>query len=165
MEKIDLNTLYLLIGGNIGDRMANLQKAKEWIEKKIGHILKESAIYETEAWGNQNQPSFLNQAIIAKSQVSASQTMEAILEIEKQMGRQRNQKFDPRTIDIDILFYNDAIINEHHLTIPHPEIQNRKFVLIPLKEIAPLFIHPVLRKTITHLLQECTDPLEVNKFN
>ena len=165
MEKIDLNTLYLLIGGNLGDRITNLKQAKELITKEIGQIQKQSSVYETQAWGNQDQPPFLNQAIKIESQLSALKTMEIILQIEKKMGRQRNQKYDPRIIDIDILFYNQEIINIHHLTVPHPEIQNRKFVLIPLNEIAPEYIHPIFKKTVNQLLGECSDPLEVNKFN
>lgn len=165
MEKIDLNTLYLLIGGNLGDRMANLNTAKELITNEIGPILNQSSIYETQAWGNEDQPSFLNQAIIVSSQLSPSISMETILGIEMKMGRQRNQKFDPRTIDIDILFFNRECIHLDHLTVPHPQIHNRKFVLIPLNEIAPDYIHPVINKTVSQILKECTDPLEVNKFN
>jgi 2-amino-4-hydroxy-6-hydroxymethyldihydropteridine pyrophosphokinase len=165
LEKIDLNTIFLLIGGNLGDRMANLQSAKELIANEIGSIIKQSCIYETEAWGNQHQPSFLNQVIIVESQLTATKTMDTILKIEQNMGRERNQKYDPRTIDIDILFYNHEIIHIPHLTVPHSQIQNRKFVLVPLNEIAPYYIHPLLKKTITQLLRECTDLLEVNKFN
>ena len=165
MERIDLNTLYLLIGGNLGDRMANLQTAKELIAIEIGRISKESSIYETEAWGNQNQPAFLNQVIILETELTASKTMETILKIEHKMGRERYQKYDPRIIDIDILFYNYEIIHTPNLTIPHPQIQNRKFVLVPLNEIAADYIHPALKKTITALLNACKDPLEVNKFN
>lgn len=145
--------------------MANLQRAKEQITFEIGLIVKESSIYETEAWGKKDQPSFLNQVVIVKTPSNAPEIMETILQIEQDMGRRRMSKYDPRIIDIDILFYNNDQILTDRLIVPHPEIQNRKFVLIPLNEIAPDYIHPVFNKTIRQLLKECTDPLQVNKFN
>jgi 2-amino-4-hydroxy-6-hydroxymethyldihydropteridine diphosphokinase len=160
-----MNTAYLLIGGNMGDREKNLQEAKELISHSCGEILKTSSTYETEAWGNTNQPAFLNQAIELSTLLNARQLIRRLLKTEKMMGRVRKEKFGPRTIDIDILFFNDEIINLRFLKIPHPEIQNRRFALVPLTEINPSLLHPVLKKTTRLLLKECKDELAVRKLN
>ena len=154
-----MNTLYLVTGGNIGDRKNILEKAGDLIKKKIGKILKSSLIYETDAWGNTDQPSFYNQVHIIESSFSAEEIMNKILAIEKQMGRVRTFKNAARIIDIDILFFNNEIINTPDLIIPHIEISNRRFVLRPLSEISPGLIHPVLKKSVADLLSECKDPL------
>jgi 2-amino-4-hydroxy-6-hydroxymethyldihydropteridine diphosphokinase len=160
-----MNSVYLLIGGNMGDRMDYLFQAREAIGKKAGMILETSAIYETEAWGLTNQDKFLNQALKIDTQMNPKDLLHSLLQIEENMGRKREVKYGPRIIDIDILFYGNKIISEAHLKIPHPEIQNRRFALQCLQDIAPSFCHPVLHKTITQLLAECSDPLVVNKFN
>jgi len=152
---------FLLIGGNLGDRLQNLEQAGQQIAKNCGDVVKQSSIYETAAWGKTDQPDFLNQVLEIETTLDARKLMSKIMEIEKLMGRERNQKYDPRTIDIDILFFNEEVIDESFLKIPHPELQNRRFVLIPLAEIAPQFYHPVLKKNIFQLLKECKDPLEV----
>ncbi|MEO7536374.1 MAG: 2-amino-4-hydroxy-6-hydroxymethyldihydropteridine diphosphokinase, partial [Ferruginibacter sp.] len=123
-----------------------------------------SGIYRTAAWGNTDQPDFLNQVIIADTKLNASETLQQILSIEKLMGRIRTTRNAPRTIDIDILFFNKEIISEKNLTVPHPEIPNRRFVLVPLNELSPDLRHPVLNKSIHVLLAECADPLNVKKF-
>jgi len=156
-----MNKAFLLIGGNLGDRLQNLEQASQQIAKNCGVVIKQSSIYETAAWGKTNQPDFLNQVLEIKTKLDATKLMSKIMEIEKLMGRERNEKYDPRIIDIDILFFNEEVINESFLKIPHPEIQNRRFVLIPLAEIAPHLLHPVLKKNIDQLLKECKDPLEV----
>lgn len=156
-----MNTVYILTGGNLGDRLANLQKAKQYLGKETGNIVTSSSIYETEAWGNNDQPDFYNQVHIINTKLSAEQMMENILEIEEQMGRVRAAKNASRIIDIDILFFNDDVINKKDLIIPHPEISNRRFVLIPLKELSPGLVHPVLNKTINELLSTCKDTLSV----
>ncbi len=156
-----MNTVFLLIGGNIGDRSANLQTAKTMLQQGLGEIGNCSSVYETSAWGNIDQADFLNQVIMIHTKLAAAECMNEILSIENKMGRVRHKKNDPRTIDIDILFYNHEIINSTNLTIPHPEIQNRKFALVPLQEIIPDFIHPVLKSSITQLLSTCKDELEV----
>ena len=159
-----MNKAYLLIGGNLGDRKANLSKANELISEQCGVITKASSLYETAAWGITDQPSFLNQALEISTSLNAKQLMRKILKIEKMMGRKRKEKFGPRIIDIDILFYEDEIHDITFLKIPHPELQNRRFVLVPLAEINSEIQHPVLKKTIAELLEECPDNLEVTKI-
>jgi 2-amino-4-hydroxy-6-hydroxymethyldihydropteridine diphosphokinase len=155
-----MNRLFLITGGNIGDRKTNLETAAALIQKQIGKIMRLSAIYETEAWGITNQPAFYNQVLEIETLLSAREVLDLILKIEEQMGRKRSIKNAARNIDIDILFFNNEIINEHNLTIPHPEIINRRFVLLPLLELEPQKIHPVLNKSIQELLSETKDKLE-----
>jgi 2-amino-4-hydroxy-6-hydroxymethyldihydropteridine diphosphokinase len=159
-----MNEVYLLTGGNIGNRLEYLSKAKKAIEKRCGSILQESSIYETAAWGMEDQEAFLNQVLGIETSFNPQKLLKSILRIEEDLGRKRELKYGPRTIDIDILFFNDEVIDEQGLKIPHPEIQNRKFVLAPLNEIASNKIHPVFQKTISQLLAECPDLLTVNKF-
>ena len=160
-----MNAAYLLIGGNIGNRIRNLSEARSHIENEIGEIIKTSSIYQTASWGITEQPDFLNQVLLIRSRFSAEEIMQLILAIENKMGRVRTQKNASRIIDIDILFFNDEIISDQNLTIPHPEIQNRKFALIPLNEIAPDFLHPVFKQRIKNLLSTSKDKLEVKPLN
>jgi len=159
-----MNSTYLLLGSNMGNSTELLSNAIEQIENKIGPLLLQSNLYATAAWGNTSQPDFLNQVIEVASQLDATETLKEILSIEKNMGRIRTVKNAPRIIDIDILFFNNEIINRIDLIVPHPEIQNRRFVLTPLNEIAPQMIHPVLNKTIDQLLSFCPDQLAVKKI-
>lgn len=159
-----MNAAYLLIGGNLGDRQANLQAAKEAVALHCGPVKKESALYETAAWGLEDQPAFLNQAVLVSTRLSAEQILEQLLQIERSLGRIRNEKFGPRLIDIDILLYNDAVIEQPGLKVPHPRLPHRRFALQCLADIAPEVLHPVLQKTIQQLLKECTDSLAVHKF-
>lgn len=159
-----MNDVYLLTGGNIGNRLSNLKQASELIENKIGTIFKRSHVYETAAWGITNQDSFLNQVMLVSTTLNAEDLLQSILSIEQQLGRRRFEKMGPRTIDIDILFYNHEIISTPNLSVPHPQIANRRFVLTPLNEIAPAFVHPVIKKTIRNLLEECPDQLDVKKY-
>ena len=155
-----MHTVYLHTGSNLGDRLANLQLANALIKKHIGEIEKYSRIFLTEAWGIKNQPDFYNQAVLVKSVLSPHQILEQIGIIEKEMGRVRIIKWGERLIDIDILFYNDEVIDTDNLKIPHPELQNRNFVLCPLADIAPGWVHPALGKMITQLIAESPDPLQ-----
>jgi len=159
-----MNTAYLLIGGNLGNRSEFLSTAVSLINTQIGMISRSSSIYETDPWGNTDQSSFLNQALELKTSLNAKQLMRRILQIETQMGRIREKKLGPRIIDIDILFFNNEIHDLRFLKIPHPEIKNRHFVLQPLSEIIPDFIHPVMKKTVVELLQDCPDTLPVKKI-
>lgn len=159
-----MSTAYLLIGGNLGNRKENLSKATGLIRKQCGVVINSSSLYETAAWGMTEQSSFLNQVLEISTSLDAKQLMRRILKIENMMGRVRKEKFGPRTIDIDILFYENEILDLLFLKIPHPELQNRRFVLVPLAEINSELQHPVLKKTIAELLEECPDNLEVKKI-
>ena len=159
-----MNKTYLLLGSNMGNSQKQLSKAIGFIENQIGKVVRKSGLYSTAAWGNTNQPDFLNQVIIVQTGLTAIQTMQTILQIEKKMGRVRTVKNAPRIIDIDILFFNKEIIDQEELTVPHPQLQNRRFVLVPLNQLSPNFMHPVLKKTIHQLFIHCPDKLNVKKF-
>ena len=159
-----MRTAYLLIGGNLGNRKENLSKAVSLINEQCGSLTRSSSIYETEAWGKTDQPSFLNQALEISTSLNARQLMRKVLKIEEEMGRVRKEKLGPRIIDIDILLFENEIHDLRFLKIPHPEMQNRRFVLVPLAEINSTLQHPVLKKSIAELLEECPDNLEVKKI-
>ena len=154
--------ILILLGSNLGDRIRNISTACDLISRQIGPIITKSSYYNTTAWGNTDQPDFINQVIEIESGSSPNSLLESCLEIEKSLGRVRNRKWESRVIDIDILFYSNLVVQTKTLTIPHPEIQKRRFTLIPLKEIRPELIHPVLNKTVSELLQECADTSEVS---
>jgi 2-amino-4-hydroxy-6-hydroxymethyldihydropteridine diphosphokinase len=160
-----MNTAYLSLGSNEGDRQLWLQKAMELLAHDCGTTVSKSSLYETAAWGITTQPDFLNMALQLQTTLTPSQLITAILNIETSLGRQRTIKWGPRIIDIDILFYNDVVLQTPDLTIPHPFLQDRRFILAPLAEIAPTYMHPVFNKTVTQLLTDCTDNLEVHKYN
>ena len=159
-----MNKTYLLLGSNMGNSHQQLSIAIKNITEQVGTVTRQSSLYTTEAWGNTSQPHFLNQVIIVSTELTALQTINMILSIEEKMGRVRTTKNAPRIIDIDILFFNKEIITEKILTVPHPEIENRRFVLIPLNELSPSLKHPINKKTIHQLLADCTDTLDVKKF-
>lgn len=155
---------YLLLGTNMGDRVSLLLRALHEIAREIGRISHISAVYETAAWGNEQQPKFLNQVAIVATSLLPLDLLERINEIEKNLGRQRAAKWGPRPIDIDILCYGNQIIDEPTLQVPHPHLPDRRFALVPLQEVAPLFVHPQSGKSISELLNETTDHLPVNLF-
>lgn len=157
-----MNRVFLGLGGNIGNLSLNFRTAKDLLDKKCGRIVRSSSVYRTPPWGFESENSFLNQVIELETMIRPEKIMEEILGIEKELGRVRTPgKYTSRTIDIDILYYNNLKINNPELVIPHPMISVRKFVLVPLSEIAPDFIHPVFQKTNYRLLQECKDESEV----
>ena len=161
-----MNTAYLLLGSNTGDRRFFLDQAILHIEQTIGLVCKKSSIYESSAWGFESKNSFLNQAIIVRTDYSPDEILGYIHKIENILGRVRKtgQYYD-RTIDIDIIFLDEIVINKPDLIIPHPQLQKRKFSLIPLHEIIQDFVHPVLKKTINTLLHECVDNGSVNRLD
>jgi 2-amino-4-hydroxy-6-hydroxymethyldihydropteridine diphosphokinase len=144
------NLVYLSLGSNVGDRKAQLQDARARLAA-VGRVVAESSFYETEPVEFPQQPWFLNCALALETSKTPPQLMAAILGIEEEMGRRRVQKKGPRSVDIDILLFGDTIINSPELTIPHPAMQQRRFVLEPSAEIAPELLHPVLKKTIREL--------------
>lgn len=160
-----MNNAYLLTGGNIGNRLVNLKNAAALISEKCGKITAESSIYETAAWGLENQPSFLNQVLLVKTILEPFSLLKELLAIEEKMGRKRELKYGPRIIDIDILLYNNNILDSTELTIPHPAMPSRRFVLLPMTEIASKLVHPKLNLTIKDLLDNCSDSLSVKKFS
>jgi 2-amino-4-hydroxy-6-hydroxymethyldihydropteridine diphosphokinase len=156
--------VFLLLGSNLGDRTLLLQQAMNCIEAEIAPVVKHSAVYETQSWGKTDSPDYLNQVIWIETDLSAQIILQKILNIEWKIGRVREEKWGPRLIDIDILFYGDALIDEPELQIPHPELHKRRFTLEPLAEIAPDFIHPTLFKNVLQLKNELNDNLIVKKF-
>jgi 2-amino-4-hydroxy-6-hydroxymethyldihydropteridine diphosphokinase len=158
-----MENLFLLTGSNIGNSKQHLQQAKQFINERIGIIVKSSSVYKTEPWGNKDQQDFLNQVLLVQTKLLAEDALIQLLQIEKEMGRNRLQKWEPRIIDIDILFYGDRIINTEKLIVPHPLLHERRFTLLPLAEIAAGYMHPVLHKTIEELLQSCNDTSAVTQ--
>ncbi len=159
-----MNVSYILTGSNLGNRLEYLMNAKEAIAKTTGPVVHASSIYETAAWGLEDQPSFLNQALEIHTTFSASLLLDRLLKIEEDLGRKRDVKYGPRLIDIDILFFNNEVIEQKGLTIPHPQLHNRRFALQCLDDIAPTFVHPVFNKSVRELLVECVDSLAVKKI-
>jgi len=154
--------IYLLLGSNIGDRRKMISDACEQIRELAGEIIKYSGIYETEAWGKTSQPPFLNQVVEILSELTPKQLLTTLQLIENNLGRVRREKWDERTIDIDVLYYGNLTLQDQYLSIPHPEIPSRRFTLVPLVEIAADFVNPLLLKNNAELLSECKDDLKVN---
>ncbi len=156
---------FLLLGSNLGDSIKYLQDASARIEKKVGAITLKSSLYQTESWGKPDQPDFINQVICVDTDLHPKELLARVLEIEIELGRERVSKWGSRIIDIDILFYNDQVVNEPDLIIPHPYLHERRFTLMPLHEIAPHMIHPALNKSVEELLDELSDNLFVKKLS
>jgi len=160
-----MNKAYLSLGSNRGNRSANLERAIALLSEWAGDVVIVSSVYETPPWQMTDKTNFFNQALLLETALNPAQLLDTIILVESMMGRKRiGKKYEPRIIDIDILFYDDVQITTEELTIPHPLIPQRRFVLEPLIEIAPGFIHPALNKTIAQLLDECEDKSKIKKL-
>jgi 2-amino-4-hydroxy-6-hydroxymethyldihydropteridine diphosphokinase len=156
---------YIELGGNIGDTIMYFDRARKLIEEQIGKIVKLSSVYQTAPWGFEARQTFLNQVLAIDTNLNPDNLLKQCLQIEEQMGRKRTTKgYISRNIDIDILLWENKIIDQLNLKIPHPLMAERRFVLEPMNEIAPDIIHPVAKKTISQLLEICTDQLECKKL-
>ena len=154
----------LLLGTNIGNRKQNLEEAAMLVDRQVSKLVERSSVYQTAAWGVEDQEDFLNQVITFNNELEPEELLERILSIERRMGRERKEKWGPRLIDIDILFIGIEIIDTPALKVPHPELQNRRFTLEPLNELMPDFVHPKLGTTINILLANCPDTLPVTLY-
>ncbi len=160
-----MNEVFLSLGGNMGNRFKYLEETKWEISKHVGHMLKSSAVYETDAWGSNSTQKYLNQVIKISTPLNPKELLFKTDMIERKLGRKRNSKNNiDRTVDIDILFFNAEVIREKNLQIPHPRLHLRKFVLVPFNELDKTFIHPQLHQSIGTLLKNCTDTLKVIKY-
>lgn len=144
--------IFLQLGSNMGQRSELLARARSLIAQRIGPILLSSSVIETAAWGNTDQPSFLNQVLKIISFLSPEDLLDVALTIEKDLGRERNEKWGPRLMDIDIIAIEQQIIDLPHLSVPHPWLHQRLFVLQPMSEIAPYWIHPVYQRSVREMM-------------
>ena len=155
---------YLLLGSNLSDRATLLQGAREYLTATAGEIVAASQLYETAAWGREDQPAYLNQALAVQTGLSAADLLAVCLATEQQAGRERLERWGSRTLDVDILFFGNKVIDTPRLTVPHPRLAERRFVLVPLAEIADMLVHPQLGQTVGDLLARCSDPLPVRRW-
>ena len=161
-----LNRVFLGIGGNLGDRLGNLRSAVKLIGERIGNVEKISSVYLSEPWGFKHAKYFTNIVAELQTSLSADEVLTKAFEIEAELKRTRSGKgYEGRTMDIDILFYNDEVINTEKLVVPHPYICQRLFVLLPMQEIAPDFIHPQNGKTMQKLAEICPDNGKIRKIS
>lgn len=157
--------IYLLLGSNEGDRLAYILAAATNLESALaGHDILRSSVYQTAAWGKEDQPAFLNMAIGMRTTLSADEVLTVAKKVEAAAGRQRLVPWGQRTLDIDILFYGRHTVDTPSLTVPHPQLQHRRFALVPLAEIAPGLVHPESGKTVVELLADCEDALPVEIY-
>ena len=161
---MDLNIIYVLTGSNLGERELFLEKARKELARRVGELTGVSSLYETAAWGKTDQPAFLNQVLRLETPLSATVVMELLHTIERLLGRERREQWEPRTVDLDLLFFNDSILKINDLQVPHPRLHLRRFTLAPLAEIAPALVHPELKLSMKELLDRVDDPLSVRIF-
>ncbi|QKZ15560.1 2-amino-4-hydroxy-6-hydroxymethyldihydropteridine diphosphokinase [Spirosoma sp. KUDC1026] len=155
---------YLLLGANLGDRVATLVRAAQLINGRVGSVVRASGLYETAPWGVTDQPSYLNQVLAVETDLKPEELLQQTQAIEQELGRVRLEKWGARVIDIDVLYYDQLVWQTSTLTVPHPYLHQRRFTLVPLAEIAPDFVHPVLQKTNRGLLMDVDDPSEVTRY-
>lgn len=159
MEKV-----YLCLGGNIGDTRNYLQNAVAMIGRRIGRVVSQSAVYQSEPWGFNAEQMFLNQVVVAETELEPHAVLELCLQIEAELGRTRSGNgYEPRTIDIDIVFFGQQIVNQPDLQVPHPLMHRRNFVLRPLCDVAADFVHPIFGLTVRQLAAICDDKAVVRK--
>lgn len=154
----------LLLGSNLGDRQLLLQTAIHQIALEAGQVLSISSIYETAPWGTESQNGYLNQALCVETRLTPFELLATLQKIEIDLGRTRKIRWEDRVIDIDILLYENEIIHSPTLTIPHPEMQNRRFALVPVCEIARDWIHPILLSDMETILEKCKDEGNIELF-
>jgi 2-amino-4-hydroxy-6-hydroxymethyldihydropteridine diphosphokinase len=157
--------VFLGVGGNIGNKLLNFQKVQKLVEKEVGNIIAMSSVYETPPWGFLADEDFWNQVLHVETQLEPDELLASVFEIEKLFGRKRDTEYyESREMDIDILYFDNLILSSDKLTVPHPHIPKRMFVLVPLAEIAPSFVHPVLQITNRQLLEQCGDELSIKRI-
>ncbi len=156
---------FLLLGANLGERAATLARAVSLIDQRVGRVVLQSGLYETAAWGVTDQPAFLNQVLMVETTLEPEAVLVQTQAIEQELGRVRHDHWGARTIDIDLLYYDQLVWQSPTLTLPHPYLHQRRFTLVPLAEIAPHLMHPVLYKTTLALLNDCDDGGSVTVFN
>ncbi|GAB3651153.1 2-amino-4-hydroxy-6-hydroxymethyldihydropteridine diphosphokinase [Echinicola sediminis] len=159
-----MEQVVLLIGGNMGDREGLMEQALEKLGKHFD-LTKKSALYETEAWGGESSGNYLNRALVVETAHSPMQVLDLCQKVEKELGRKRDRKWGDRTMDIDIIFYGDRVIRTDRLKVPHPLMGERRFVLLPIVEILPDFVHPLLQKDMKGMLTDCLDPSKVQLYS
>jgi 2-amino-4-hydroxy-6-hydroxymethyldihydropteridine diphosphokinase len=156
-------TAYILMGGNLGPREQLLRQAQEGLEA-LGRVAGASDIYETAAWGVEGQPPYLNQALRLETPLSPHNLLDGLQAVERQLGRARGERWQARTMDLDLLFYDADVIETGRLSVPHPRLHLRRFVLLPLAQLAPNLLHPVLGLPVEALLHQCPDALPVQFY-
>lgn len=157
-------SIYLALGTNVGNKEENLKEAIKRLSEGGIEVVGESPIYKTPPYGPVEQDWFLNQVVEVQTELDADELFEAMQIIEKEMGREKEVRWGPRLIDLDIIFYNDLVLHEKNLTIPHADMQNRKFVLQPMCDLNPKFLHPVFEKRMEELLENCNDEGVIEKI-
>lgn len=161
-----MNTVFLLLGGNLGNVSETFRQARRHISLKVGPVRKASSLYQSEPWGFEAETLFLNQVLVVETLLEPAELLEVLLRIEEPLGRKRTRDvMESRSIDIDILFYNDQVILTSSLEVPHPRLHLRRFTLMPLVEIAPEMMHPLMGMTMKELLESCEDDLRVEKLD